>query len=132
MIVVDSSSLVAIAERESDWLTHLECLRNSTGAVISGANYVETAMVLTSRGVFREPNAFDEWLALLEVSVDEVTPLSAIAFRAFLSFGRGRHPARLNLGDCFSYGLAKALDAPLLFKGNDFSRTDIRSALQPT
>lgn len=56
----------------------------------------------------------------------------AVALGAYLTYGRGVHRARLNLGDCFAYALAKELDAPLLYKGNDFLHTDIRPALQPT
>ena len=56
-------------------------------------------------------------------------PQVDIAIAAFRTYGKGRHPAALNIGDCFSYALAKALDAPLLFKGKDFSLTDIRQAL---
>ncbi len=58
--------------------------------------------------------------------------LGASALEAYLQFGKGFHPAKLNLADCFSYALAKSLDAPLLYTGNDFALTDVRSALQPT
>ena len=72
---------------------------------------------------------------LAERSSDRTTgrrTAASIALDAYLRFGKGLHPARLNLGDCFAYALAKALDAPLLYKGDDFAMTDIRSALQPT
>jgi ribonuclease VapC len=59
-------------------------------------------------------------------------PLADAALAAYLAWGRGHHDARLNLADCFAYALAKHLDAPLLYKGDDFALTDVRSALQPT
>ena len=61
-----------------------------------------------------------------------VTPRGAAALRAYLQYGKGVHRAGLNLGDCYAYALAKAMDAPLLYKGEDFVFTDIRPALQPT
>jgi ribonuclease VapC len=70
----------------------------------------------------------DRWLDQLAVRVND-TPVTQAALDAYLRFGKGRHPARLNLGDCFAYALAKALDAPLLYKGDDFALTDVRSAL---
>ncbi len=132
MIVVDSSALIAIAEKEADWADHLDALLEAPGAALSPMNYVETGMVLTSRGFFPDREGFDRWLGAFGVVVDRSMALEIAALEAFLNFGRGRHPAKLNLGDCFAYALAKALNAPLLFKGNDFSQTDIRPALQPT
>jgi ribonuclease VapC len=71
--------------------------------------------------------------AFLEALDAETIPVdsrqAALAIEAFRAYGKGRHPAGLNIGDCFSYALAKALDEPLLFKGNDFGQTDLRSAL---
>ena len=66
-------------------------------------------------------------LELVAVNVDQAD----LAVRAILAFGKGRHPAKLNLGDCFAYALAKSLDVPLLFKGEDFARTDIVPAWRP-
>ena len=89
-------------------------------------------MVLIGRGVFINQPEFDQWLARVGVEVSTDLDLSGAALAAYLLFGKGRHPARLNLGDCFAYALAKSLGAPLLFKGNDFTQTDVTSALQPT
>jgi ribonuclease VapC len=132
MIVVDSSSLVAIAAREPDWRDHLGALRSADSVALSAMNYVETGLLLVGRDYLADPEDLDQWLAGLRVRVEEGVPLSAAALAAYLSFGKGRHPARLNLGDCFAYALAKTLDVPLLYKGDDFARTDIRPALQPT
>ena len=72
------------------------------------------------------------WLASLAVQRVEHHDLGGAALLAYLRFGKRHHPAGLNLGDCFAYALAKELDVPLLYKGDDFAKTDIRSALQPT
>ncbi len=61
--------------------------------------------------------------------IDWTDDMANLAIEAFLKFGKGRHPASLNFGDCVTYALAKSLDVPLLYKGNDFTKTDIRSAL---
>jgi len=74
---------------------------------------------------------FDRWLARLDVEVGGTDDLSAAALEAYLTYGRRYHGARLNLADCFAYALAKRLNVPLLYKGNDFSLTDVQRALQP-
>lgn len=86
-------------------------------------------MVLSSRVAHLKVGGLQDalqTLAITQYSVD--AQQSALAAEAFLRFGKGRHPARLNLGDCFSYALAKSLNAPLLYKGDDFAKTDIVSA----
>jgi ribonuclease VapC len=132
MIVVDSSSLIAIAAREADWRDHLGALRSAGSVAVSAMNYVETGLLLVGRDHLTDLDEFDRWLAALRVRVEEGVPHSAAALAAYLSFGKGRHPARLNLADCFAYALAKTLDVPLLYKGDNFAHTDIRPALQPT
>ena len=129
MIVVDSSSLVAIAFEEPDRHRHLAAILQASAAYLSPINYTETGMVLRQSGFVADTELYDAWLTNLRVEVRNDIPLGAAAFAAFLKFGKGRHPARLNLGDCFAYGLARELDAPLLYKGDDFAQTDIRSAL---
>lgn len=95
---------------------------------MSAATYLECAMVAESRRGMR--SEFDRWLESMEIDVVAVDfPQARIAADAFARFGRGRHPARLNYGDCFAYALANSLDAPLLYKGDDFDKTDIRPAL---
>jgi ribonuclease VapC len=129
LIAVDSSALVAIALWESDRESLLKALGKADEAHLSPTNYLETAMVLRQRGFITNPEFYEEWLADLSVTVCEDLSLHTVAFDAFLRFGKGRHPARLNLADCFAYALAKQLDVPLLYKGDDFARTDVRSAL---
>ncbi len=132
MIVVDSSALIAIATEEVEADAYLAILREADGAVLAPINYVETGVILVRRGFAPTRRQFDDWLGVLGVVTNEETPLGTAALDAYLRFGKGLHPARLNLGDCFAYALAKALDAPLLYRGDDFAQTDIRSALQPT
>ena len=132
MIVVASSALVAIGQDEPDADDMLYVLETTERAVISPVNAVEAGLVLIGRGIIEHTEAYDRWLQILDVEVDEEPVDHALAIRSYLTYGRGHHPARLNFGDCFAYALAKSRKAPLLYKGNDFAQTDIRSALQPT
>lgn len=92
--------------------------------------FVESYMVATGRHLGTPPSLHLDLLAALRITTAAVDQHQAtIAAEAFLRFGKGRHPAGLNLGDCFFYALAKSLNAPLLYKGDDFGRTDITSAL---
>lgn len=129
MIVVDASALVAIAEREPEAQQFLTVLDRSKLSYLSPINYVETGVVLIQRRLLADTVELVDWLAGLGVTPREDVELGAAALAAYLRFGKGRHPARLNLADCFAYALAKQLDLPLLYKGDDFAKTDIRSAL---
>jgi ribonuclease VapC len=129
LIVVDSSALVAIAEGEPEAGRFAAILADTDIAWLSPTNYVETAMVLIGRGLISNQARLDRFLADANVQVRHDLALSEGAVQAFLRYGKGRHPARLNLGDCFAYALAKHLDAPLLYKGDDFALTDVRAAM---
>jgi ribonuclease VapC len=128
VIVVDASALVAIGGDEPDADRFLEILER-TASCISAVNYVETGLILIGRGRLATQEDLDDWLRRLGVQVTPDENLSATALGAYLVYGRRYHPARLNLADCFAYALAKSLDAPLLYKGDDFPLTDVRSAL---
>ena len=131
MIVVDTSAAFAIAARETERDAFTDCLDIEKG-IMSAVNYVETVMVLTGRSKRLALGRVDELIALVKleiVAVDRI--IAAAAIDAFDRFGKGRHPARLNLSDCFSYALAKTRGLPLLFKGGDFARTDIVPAWRP-
>ena len=130
MIVVDASALVAVADAEPDADDFLRCLGRNE-AVIASINYVEAGIILIGRSRLSGKPDFDAWLGRLGVDVHR-DDLSGPALAAYLTFGRGYHRARLNLGDCFAYALARQLDAPLLYKGDDFAMTDVKRALQPT
>ena len=132
MIAVDASALVAIALNEPEKPAFTAILSNSDSAWISPINYVETGLILKQNRLLRSRNELEEWLAIYGVAVDHRSRLAQGALEAYLIYGKGLHRARLNLADCFAYALAKQLDAPLLYKGDDFAKTDIRSALQPT
>lgn len=132
MIVVDASALVAIGDGEPEEELYLGVIERAARAIISPVNAVEAGVVLIGRQRFASVEDFGLWLESLAVEVDTSPGDHAGAMAAYLEFGRGYHPAKLNLGDSFAYALAKSLDAPLLYKGDDFARTDIRSALQPT
>lgn len=131
MIVVDASALVAILKNEPDHAVFDDALTGRR-SLIGAPTLLELKMVLS--GVFDDAIADRIVLRLLnEVRIEPVDFTSAMAdaaVTAFRTFGKGRgHPAKLNFGDCMSYAVAKVLDIPLLYKGGDFARTDIRSAL---
>jgi ribonuclease VapC len=131
-MVVDTSALVAILLREPASPEFDRALARASVRLISAVTRVEVAMVIEGRK--RETGRADLEALLREIPIEvtAVTPQQAeIAIDAFRRYGKGRHPARLNIGDCFAYALAKATDLPLLFKGGDFARTDIRPALAP-
>jgi len=97
---------------------------------ISAATLVEVTMVAESRGGDQAIRLSEGIFRGAKVSVQPVTEEQAyVACRAYSSFGKGRHPANLNFGDCFSYALAKVTGEPLLFKGDDFSKTDVQAAI---
>jgi ribonuclease VapC len=132
-MVIDASAVIAIlrAERETD--IFLRAIVDAQETLMSAVNFNEACLVLAGRrGGASEWQPLD---ALVQRAGVEIVPfdlaLATGARMAFLRFGKGRHPAALNLGDCAAYALAKARDLPLLFKGNDFARTDITPAISP-
>lgn len=128
-MVIDTSAIVAIAQNEHEAPTFEQLIADDPVRLISAATVLEAAMVLETR--FGEPGGaeLDLWLARAGVDIIAVEAEHADqARRAWRRYGKGRHPASLNYGDCFSYALAKLTNEPLLFKGNDFSQTDIRAA----
>lgn len=131
MIVVDSSALIAILLRESDHMQFTTAISDAGSLVIAAPNVLEFSMVAIGRfgdEGGRMAEALIAQTELIVVPFDD--QLVSRAINAFLQFGRGRNdPARLNYGDCMAYALAKFLDAPLLFKGNDFSQTDVKCAI---
>lgn len=129
-MIVDSSAIIAILREEPEVDTFIECIAHAPYVRISAVNYVESAMVLIARDGEKGDVRFEEWFATSGIEIHPVnSALAQAAKNAFKLFGKGRHPARLNFGDCFAYALAKHLDEPLLFKGDDFSKTDVTSAL---
>ena len=131
-MVVDSSALAAIILREEERFTFEDLVLRTPTVVMSVVSVVETMIVLMNKR--REPEAvrLDDTVAELRIDVRGVDAKQGILARqAFEQYGRGRSPAALNFGDCFVYALAKAREDTLLFKGDDFLRTDIVPAWRP-
>ena len=107
-----------------------EKIADDPSRLMSAATFLEASIVIEARLGDPGGREFDLWLHRAEV---EILPADAeqvdMARRAWRRFGRGRHPAGLNYGDCFSYALAVTHDEPLLFKGDDFTKTDVRVCL---
>lgn len=129
-MVVDTSVLVAIVLGEEDADRYARAMQADAEPKVSAVSVVEASMVVEGR---QGPEAVRDLRLLLEsaqATVEAVDPNQVeLAVDAWRRFGKGRHPAALNLGDCFAYALAKALGETLLFKGEDFRQTDIASAL---
>lgn len=127
MIVVDTSALMTIVLDEDGAGTVAAALESAEGLVISAVTLAEALIVATGRNVGEEMARLIEGLG---VEVIDVTPADARRVAAaYRQWGKGIHPAALNFGDCFAYALAKERDLPLLYKGEDFSRTDLKAAL---
>ena len=129
-MIVDTSAITAILQNEPDAADYAGAIAASPARSISAASFVEAAAVIDSA---RNPIAsrrFDDFLRAASIAVEPVTEAHAkIAREAYRDFGRGSgHPAKLNLGDCFAYALAKSSNRQLLFKGNDFVHTDVANA----
>ena len=130
-MILDTSAVIAILRDEPEAALFAKAIEGALHRRISAVSYVEAAAVIDAS---RDPVAsrrFDELLQEAEVIVESVSEAQArIARQAYRDFGKGSgHPAGLNFGDCFAYALAKAKREPLLFKGDDFSHTDVASAL---
>jgi ribonuclease VapC len=130
VIVIDTSAVLAILNDEPQRRSFNEVIEKAEGCLISAASFVETSIVLEARKGYEGIRDFDLFIAQAGIKMSEVDAEQAeIARAAFRKFGKGRHAANLNFGDCFSYALAKANGLPLLFKGNDFSQTDVELAM---
>ena len=126
-MIIDSSAIIAILCDEPERKAFIECITKSPNRGLSVAGFVETSIVLESRFGYDGTRDFDLFLTkakitLLPIDIEQAT----IARQAFKKYGKNRHSAGLNFGDCFSYAAAKSKNEPLLFKGNDFSQTDIQ------
>jgi ribonuclease VapC len=130
LIVVDSSALIAIVNGEDDAGSFRSVLAAAPKSIMGAPTKIELMMVAGGRLGRAGIESAQTLLDSLRIETPDWTEvLSDHAVAAFMRYGKGRHPAKLNFGDCMSYALAKSLDAPLLFKGDDFSKTDIRSAV---
>ncbi|SRR5260221_7194774 len=128
-MIVDSSAIIAILASEAEGDSMERAIVAAPSRSLSAATYVETGIVIDSRSNPNLSRRFDEFLRLMGIRIEPVSTNQArLAREAFRDFGKGRHRAGLNLGDCFAYALAKEMGEPLLFKGNDFRRTDVEVA----
>lgn len=126
-MVIDTSAIAAILFDEPDAAALEGKIANDPMRLMSAATFLEATIVIEARLGDPGGREFELWLHRAEV---EILPVDAeqadMARRAWRRFGRGRHPAGLNYGDCFSYALAATHDEPLLFKGDDFTKTDVK------
>lgn len=129
-MILDTSAVVAVLELEPEADEFIRFIGEADVCRISAANLLELFIVVGARRNEGLEKDLDLFLESARLSIEPFTPAQArIARVAYRTFGKGSgHPARLNFGDCFAYALAKDLDEPLLFKGDDFSRTDVRIA----
>lgn len=130
-MIVDASALLAILLDEPEGPAFKQHIVSVEGPhSLSSINYLEAAIRVDQLPLPGKARELDNLIAALDVGLAAVTPEQAlIARKAYQKFGRGNHAAKLNLGDCFAYALAKARQEPLLFKGEDFSKTDIEAAI---
>jgi len=132
-MIVDTSALLAILFEEKDAANYAAALASSDRPRISAANLLEAGIVIDNQAGLSAGRQLD---ALVERARMDVAPVTyehvRIARQAYLDFGKGNHPAGLNFGDCFAYALAKTTGEPLLFKGDDFAKTDVLGALATT
>ncbi len=131
-MIVDSSALIAMLTNEEDGEA-LSRVLDGPGAVrMSAASYIETSIVIDAHRDTVLSARLDEMILDSEIVIEPVTVEQArIARQAYRDYGKGSgHPANLNFGDCFSYALAREKREPILFKGDDFPHTDLRSALK--
>ncbi|KQW29562.1 ribonuclease [Rhizobium sp. Root274] len=128
-MIVDTSAMVAIFYGEPEAADFTQRIHSAAITRMSVANYLELSMVIEKQLGPEGTRQAETFIRRSAIIIEPVTiEQGNLARQAFLDFGKGRHKAGLNFGDCFAYALPKDLDEPLLFKGNDFAATDIRSA----
>ena len=128
-MVVDTSALMAIVLGESDAERYAAVLSSAPRLLVAAPTWLEAAIVARARLGPEGHTLLTELLDGLQMTIVPFDPgLARLAHDGWLRFGRGRHPAGLNLGDCFAYALAKQCGEPLLFKGEDFAHTDVLAA----
>lgn len=128
-MIVDSSALVAILRREPGFEELLRKIAQARSVAAGAPTVAETQLVLSLRTGSDASFVLNEFLAEFQIAVVPFGREHLSSFTAaIMRYGKGRHPARLNMGDCFSYAIAQVSGLPLLFVGNDFSQTDILAA----
>jgi ribonuclease VapC len=129
-MILDSSSLVAILAEEPDAELYIQAISRAPRCRISAGNFIELSIVIEGQFGVEVVQQCDALFRRVGIVIEPVTVEQAhLARQAFHDFGKGRHAAGLNFGDCFAYALAKITGEPLLYKGEDFKKTDLVSAL---
>ena len=129
-MIVDTSAVVAILFAERDAEIYARAITQAGSCKISAASFVEVSVVVEAQTKDGGSRQLDAFIRRAGIVIEPVSEEQAyIARQAYADFGKGRHAAGLNFGDCFAYALAKATGEPLLFKGRDFGKTDLGSAL---
>ncbi|GMQ79507.1 MAG: type II toxin-antitoxin system VapC family toxin [Anaerolineae bacterium] len=125
-MIIDTSALLAILYQEEDAVFFAEAIAAASECRMSAANFLEAAINIDVHGDAEASRQLDAFIRRAGIEIRSVTLEQAqIARQAYLDFGKGRHPAGLNFGDCFAYALVRETGEPLLFKGTDFGQTDI-------
>jgi ribonuclease VapC len=133
-MIIDTSALIAILRDETEAEACAQAIESHAVRRLSAGNFVETALIIDAS---RDPIAsrrFDDLIKEAQIIIEPVTEVQAhVAREAYRDFGKASgHPAKLNFGDCFAYALAKVTGEPLLFKGADFSQTDLQPPIEFT
>ena len=129
-MIIDTSALIAVLFGEPDAEKFARAIIAADFRRVSAATFVEAAIVVEAQTKSTGSRQFDAFVRRAGITIEPLTEEQAhIARQAFIDFGKGRHRAALNFGDCFSYALSKATGEALLFKGEDFKRTGVTSAL---
>lgn len=130
-MIVDASAILAMMLKEPEESVFADHIGECAGEmVISPINYLEVSLRIDRGGTPQLSAALDPLLASFGIRIATIGPEQALLAReAYQRYGKGNHPAKLNLGDCFAYALSRARGEPLLFKGDDFRQTDVEAAL---
>lgn len=128
-MVIDTSAVIAILQKEDEAQRFAELIAADRYRLMSAVSYLESAIVIGSRYGATGREQLDALIQAHEIAIIPFSQTQSEAAKtAYFTYGKGHHPAKLNMGDCCSYALAKVTGQPLLFKGNDFSQTDLSSA----
>jgi ribonuclease VapC len=130
-LILDTSAVLAVLFAEPDAALYAKAISEAGSLRISAANFVEVSIVVEAQAGDGGVRQCDTFFRRAGITIEPVTEEQALLARqGFSDFGKGRHPAGLNFGDCFAYALSRSADEPLLFKGKDFRRTDVQPALK--
>lgn len=128
-MIIDTSVVIAILQNEPEAAALIEVLADADRRLLSAGSWIELAAVISGKGRPELSSLAERLVQVLDIEIAPVTAEQGrVGHAAYLEFGKGRHAARLNFGDCFAYALAKETGEPLLFKGDDFTETDVTPA----